>query len=270
MKPRFESKLAFSLIEMIGVMAIMAILASVIVPTTLLTIERAAVRAEKATLRTLGAGVIDFVRFNSRVPTTSTNPPAYPAALPWATDITTPQQFVTESAANLRRNPRNVDRILLVDTSGGNYRALLISGMRSGVALPSLANLNSTAAFDAVWNTADYGVPANGTGIWAAWAALGEYLCIERINLMPHLQDITVVLQNSGASAVSYEVLRPNGTTFTARTTFAAGASPRTLLTKVGQRVNLYSDAVSATPAFSYVVTPGGRTFVFTTSWTPL
>ena len=52
----------FTLIEMIGVLAIMAILAAVITPNALRTLDRAAIRAEADTLHNLGDQVKNFLK----------------------------------------------------------------------------------------------------------------------------------------------------------------------------------------------------------------
>ena len=51
---RVRGAAGFTLIEMIGVLAIMAVLASVLVPNVLHTLDRAALSAEATTLANLG------------------------------------------------------------------------------------------------------------------------------------------------------------------------------------------------------------------------
>ena len=59
----------FTLIELIGVLAIMTILAGVIAPNALQSIERAAIRAEHQTLANLGEQVELYLRDQGALPT---------------------------------------------------------------------------------------------------------------------------------------------------------------------------------------------------------
>ncbi|WP_404425965.1 type II secretion system protein [Nibricoccus sp. IMCC34717] len=256
---------------MIGVMAVISILAAVVFPVTLRSLDRAAVRTEKENLKAYAAAITDYVRYNSAFPA-MTPIPAYPTPLPWSTALFTPMNFTSEAPINMRRNARNVDRVFIVEPGASPKRAILISGMREGLALPTVANLTaSTAVFDAVWNTQDNAVPANGTGIWAAWAGWGDYLSIQRISVYAELQDVVVTLQNTSATVVSYEVLRTNGSPFVARTSIAGGAPPVVMVTlKPRMRVNLYTSPAALTPTISYVVTPDGKSFLYNSAWTAL
>jgi prepilin-type N-terminal cleavage/methylation domain-containing protein len=262
---------AFTLIEMIGVMAVISILAAVVFPVTLRSLDRAAVRTERENLKAYAAAITEYVRYNSAFPAISPIP-AYPTPLPWSTALVSPMNFTSEAPINMRRNARNVDRVFIVEPGATPKRAILISGMREGLSLPTVANLTaSTAVFDAVWNTQDNAVPSGGTGLWTAWANWGEYLSLQRISVYAELQDVIVTLQNTSATAVSYEVLRTNGTSYIGRTSIPGGAAPVAPPSlKPRMRINLYASPAALTPTISYVVTPDGKSFLFNTSWTAL
>src|SRR5690606_15481651 len=72
----------FTLLEMIGVIAIMSILASVLVPNMLRSIDGAASRAEAETMRHLGTALEGYLKKNEALPVAE-NPAVAPPAVPW-------------------------------------------------------------------------------------------------------------------------------------------------------------------------------------------
>ncbi|ATC65497.1 hypothetical protein CMV30_16950 [Nibricoccus aquaticus] len=201
------SRAGFSLIEMIGVMAVMAILATVLVPNTLKMIERAAVRAEAETLRNLGDQTKLHLRSRGYLPGLKPTAPI----TAWNVDLST---FGSLSAADVLANRRNNNRSFLYDTaSTPRPRVLILSSMRGGLTVPANA---TSAQFDAIWNTADNSVPSGAAaGLFAAnWAGQGEYLLIERVNLKSQLPINRIVLSANTSSVpttVSFVVLHPDG-----------------------------------------------------------
>ncbi len=254
---------AFTLIEMIGVMAIMTVLASVLTPNLLRSIERAAVRAEGDNLRTLGEQMKLYLRDNAAPPTTVT-PPTVPN---WTSQMAV---YSSLSAADLLTNRRQMARLYVTDPVAANQRAMLISSMRTGVALPTYAQVS--ANFTAIWNTADGTVPA--TAGWGAWNANNiEYLVIERVNFAAvyrtDLATYNVTLNNHGAITVSYQVTQANGTVLPV-VNLAVGVSTAPALSlRPKDRLALYRAAGGVTLDYSYVVSSTGKTFDFTTTWTP-
>jgi len=279
----------FTLIEMIGVMAIMAILASVLVPNGLRTLDRAAVNAEAQTLHNLGEQVKLFLKVNGVAPAPAT----------WAQDL---GPFADISPVDITTNKRQMVRVLIYEPvlPAAPQRALILSSMRPGLALPVAADLNTVARFDDVWGTADRAIPAVGIDNWAGWAPWratdggGDFLVIERVNLAAiyhtDLQDLTITLNNltgrpvvppaTALAAVSttYVVVWANGDTPTTGTIAAtknrvldATALPRSLHPR--DRIDLYRvDPVPAgtPPDYSYVLSTQSRTFDFIgTTWIP-
>jgi len=176
----------FTLIEMIGVLAIMAILAAVITPNALRTLDRAAVRAEAETLHNLGEQAKLFLKAKGWAP--GLNPIAA-NRLSWDQDLAT---FADISPAEILTNKRQMARSYIYEPTASPRRVLIISSMRTGLALPLAANINAVPLFDNIWDTADGAVPPAGTS-WAGWTAwrntlngtAGDYLVIERVNLAP-------------------------------------------------------------------------------------
>jgi prepilin-type N-terminal cleavage/methylation domain-containing protein len=261
----------FSLIEMIGVLAIMAILASVIVPNALRSLDRAAIRAEETSLAALGEQLKLYLRDNSALPSTAI-PPATPN---WTTQLAS---YADLSPTDLLTNKRANNRVYLVDPAApGGRRAILLSSMRQGLNLPAATNINTAARFDAIWQTADGSVPPtsswNGWNAWANTANAGDYLVIERVNLAPiystDLLTLTVSLNNLGGTTVSYNIVTANGSTGAA-VNVAAGATAVLTNLHPRDRVNLYTAAGGVGLGYSYVVTGAGKTFDFDGSiWLP-
>jgi type II secretory pathway pseudopilin PulG len=177
--PEFGRSVAFTLIEMIGVLAIMAILASVLVPNVLRSMDRAAIRAEAETLKALGEQTKQYLRANGTAPT----------AANWTTTIGT---FADIAPIDIATNKRAMARVYLLEPTiapATAQRAMILSSMRIGLALPTATNIATAAQFQRLWQTADNAVPSSASwGGWNAWTAVansGEYLLIERINLQP-------------------------------------------------------------------------------------
>jgi len=162
---------------MIGVLAIMAILAAVIAPNALRTLDRAAIRAEADTLHNLGEQVKLYLRDKGIEPT----------AANWDSVLATYASLSPTDLLYNRRQATNgpITRLYVPDPVASNERALFLSSMRTGVALPSLANIS--ANFASIWNTTDGNVPVAAG--WNAWDASNiEFLVIERVNLATNYQ----------------------------------------------------------------------------------
>jgi type II secretory pathway pseudopilin PulG len=268
--PRFPDRraAAFTLIEMIGVLAIMAIMASVLVPNALRSMDRAAIKAEAENLAALGEQTKQYLRANGIAPTSAN----------WIAAIGT---FSDLAQADIATNKRAQARVYLLEPATAPAlppRAMILSSMRAGLALPTAANITTSAQFLSLWQTADNAVPSTASwGGWSAWTAVansGDYLLIERINLLPiyntDLANVTLTLNNRGAATASYNLVLPDGTSQTAVNIVAGGNVVLTgLLPRT--RLNLYSTASGGTLNYTYVVGTVGRTFDFdaTNRWTP-
>lgn len=171
---------------MIGVLAIMAIMAAVLVPRTVEAILRARGDAETANLVNFETGLRQHIRLNKNIPGNVTLPPNT-----WAADIAAQMGY---SAAAVTTNSRGNARRYLVNPGFGvlipytqnpgttglggapaSPRLLIVGSV--GAALP-LLNPITQAQFDEIWNTADGAVPAT----WGVWGR-GSDLKIQRIQL---------------------------------------------------------------------------------------
>jgi len=263
--PSPRARAGFSLIEVIGVLAIMAIMASVIVPSAIKSIQQAAITAEQQTLGNLGTELTLYLRDQGSVPT----------AANWTTALAA---YANLSPANLATNSRNVARVYIADpATTPSQRVLLLSSMRKNLALPTAANIGTAAKFQQIWQTTDGAVPpASSWAGWGAWGTVansGGYLIIERVNLLPtydtDLENLTLTLNNHSGATASYKVTQVSGTVVgpvnvaAGKTVSLGNEIPRVVLT-------LYSMAGGQSPNYTYVVSNSGKTFDFDgTNWTP-
>ncbi len=266
---------AFTLIEMIGVLAIMAILASVLVPNVLRSMDRAAVRAEIATLAALGEQTKLHLRVNGAPPNPAapdlTNPATLPTRASWCRDLGTLGDLAPYDIAV---NKRALARVYLVDPSATpTPRVMLLSSMRAGLGLP--ANPLTSPQFDAIWNTADHDIPPDTS--WAGWSAwrtrdaansyfvYREYLLIERVDLRAiyHSELTTFVFRlnnRDAAVTVSFDYTPPFGAGGSGA--LVPGAYAEVTLAPRA-RLNLYRDGARRTLDYTYLVGTAGRTQTF-------
>ncbi len=268
---------AFTLVEMIGVMAILAILATMVVPNALHSVDRIAVTAEADTVHNFATQTKTFLRAYGKGP-------GRVSANAWNQDLA---QYSDLGANDVLTNKRQVARVFIYEPVAAGVtpkRVLILSCMHTGLILPTAANLNTTSLFDNVWNTSDYTIPA-GTppSCWAGWAAwrtvlngnAGDYLIIERVNLNSEYATVDWSMNNSNTTyAVSCIVTWADGST---ATTYNLAKSPNTPLSTaagtllklhVRDKVAFYSAASPGVVLFSYVASDGPRTFTYSTTWT--
>jgi len=196
---------AFTLIEMIGVLAIIAIVAAIITPNLARRISRANGEKEDSVLSVLADGLIRAVRANQSIP----------GANSWVTNISTQTglplnevRYVNPSVtANSRvylihpsfapTNAAGADPLWGQTSSGAasvtNAKFMIISVHKPGLALPvSSGRASSAAVFDAIWDwNFDPSTKAPPAGWPAAWTGNGEYLHVQRLNLLAEFNRIT-------------------------------------------------------------------------------
>ena len=264
-QPGPGTRRGFTLIEMIGVLAVMAILASVLAPNALRSLDRAAVTAEAQTLRNLGEQAKNYLRAQGVAPT----------AANWTVTI---GGYADLSPSDIATNKRQMGRVYLTDPATvPTQRVIIISSMRTGLTLPTAANINTAVRFQDIWQTADGSLPtALSWAGWAAWNAVassGDFLVIERVNLSPvyntDLQSLTITLNNRAAATASYNIVLADGTVQAAVNVLAGGTAvlPNR---RPKERFNLYRAAGGVTLDYSYVLSSTGKTFDFNgVNWIP-
>ncbi len=180
----------FTLIEIIGVLAVVTILATVVFATTIKQMSLAADQQESTNL----------VRFATALQNSITRNRYIPGATDWASAIATE---LGADAGTVLTNYCGSVRVLLMDpnlnlngssalpytqTANGSTnppaaRLMILSSL--GPPLPAALTNGTPAAtdFNALWNTADGTVPA--VPMWAGWKGSGDDLRVQRVNLTP-------------------------------------------------------------------------------------
>ena len=195
-KPTRRATSAFSLIELIGVLAIMGILAAVFTPPLVRQIAAAQGTKEEQILATLAAGLQRYVRTYQQVP----------GAALWATNlasvlgmnVTEVHRVDPKNSANFRAylihpgfSPTTGTSPLYLQGNNGTTtvptetRLIILSTTQPTLTLPVASGLAASAgAFDNIWNWSfNAGTRAPPTGWPASWTGNGEHLHVVRINL---------------------------------------------------------------------------------------
>lgn len=189
----------FSLLELVGVMAVVAIMAGALAPNLADSIDTAYSDAERQNLKTLAESLQEYILEQKRIPS--------PQASSWVDAIAS---VSTYSKERIRSNDKGYRRRLLFDPgffTGGDKkfkgyvqgkglnqqpvspRMMLISDMTRHTRNVK----NKTAVFDAIWNRADKAVLKEG-----------DDLIIERINLAGKFHRI--ILSNQNSKSASYRL----------------------------------------------------------------
>ncbi|MDQ8186475.1 prepilin-type N-terminal cleavage/methylation domain-containing protein [Pelagicoccus sp. SDUM812002] len=246
----------FTLIEMIGVLAIIGVLATLMAPNAIRAIDRAATKSESATLSTLAHSLKSYLVENAALPPTST----------WTTSLST---YTDLNANSLAVNNRSVGRVLIYDPANSPaQRAIFLSGMRGGLTLPSAANINTAARFAAIWDTADGEIPPTSSwSSWSKWTAVSgsaDYLLIERVNLksiyLDELRTNSVAINNTTTTATSYEVYNRVGAKLANSIIAPSGSVLLSNLAK-GDRVLMYATASYSSLVYSHICEGDDKSF---------
>jgi prepilin-type N-terminal cleavage/methylation domain-containing protein len=184
--PARHTQHGFSLIEFVGVMAIIAIMAATIAPMAVRQTDKSALSKEAATMSTISNALALQVIRNKAIPdeTTWTN-----VAATWA----------MHPASQISVNDRGFARAFLIDSGGwftnyaaGSYytqtssgtsprpasaRAMIVSTIARG--LPLSSGRPTSGDFNDIWNTP----PLKKPSTWTGWNGSGEDLTIQRFNV---------------------------------------------------------------------------------------
>jgi type II secretory pathway pseudopilin PulG len=177
---------AFSLIELIGVVAVVTIAAAVATPAVIRQMDQAARTKETADLNAISNAIVLQVLSSKTIPSEAT----------WAQTVANWTRF---PVSQITTNNRRYARAFLIDTNGWfgtaagalpytqttagasvaptNARVMIIGTIAAG--LPVASGKPGNAAFNAIWTTPTGTKPST----WTTWAGNGEDLFIQRINL---------------------------------------------------------------------------------------
>lgn len=195
----------FTLIEMIGVLAVLAMLAAVVTPNLAWRIRRGSAEREERTLQVLAQGLVQAVRATQVIPGAGT----------WAEHIAAHAGLSLAEVRHVRPATASGPRVYLVhpgfspSVSGGsgplwtqgtggaglvtNARVMILSCSKPGLDLPvASGGATSVAAFERIWEwTLDAASPEPPPGWPASWAGQGEFLHVRRVNLATEFHRIT-------------------------------------------------------------------------------
>ena len=194
---------AFSLIEVIGVLAVIAILAAMLVPSITKRVDFAAWSSENASLSAMKDALVQYVLRSNTIPSQAT----------WTTALSGQLGL---APGNIAVNRRNISRAFLIDNSGwlgtvtlpytvppggvattpSSARLMIVSTIAKGP-LPVASGAPGTASFNDIWNTPEGRKPST----WSGWAGTGGDLIIQRINLAPLFH--RVILVNGATNSLS-------------------------------------------------------------------
>ena len=190
-----RKRAGFSLMELIGVMAVTAILASVILPSLIRQVQIQAAKNESAFLDRIGRALEDHLRRNKTFPdeTTWTQAAASEMGVPVAEVLESPQQsqrlYVIDPA--LRLGTAN-GTLPFSQTSAGSTepvspRVMILTSMDGTKPIPLSSGVIDQDDFEALWTLPTGSVPTEWSN---QWQGSGENLKVHRINLTPLFQKV--------------------------------------------------------------------------------
>lgn len=228
-RTRKQRQNGFSLIEMVGVIAIMAIVAALITPNLARRISRSNGEREDQALTVIADGLIRSVRATQTIPGASS----------WVTNVAAQigmsandVRYVNPSDTASGRvyllhpsfvptNSSTTDPLWSQSSSGAssvtNARLLIISSHKSSLSLPvSSGRAASATAFDNIWNWSFDATTQDPPSGWpSSWTDNGEYLHVQRVNLASLFQIATF---NNAHHGTNYPYFQIGSSTATAMT----------------------------------------------------
>jgi prepilin-type N-terminal cleavage/methylation domain-containing protein len=181
----------FSLIELIGVLAVIAILAAALAPSFVRPMDKTAGDLESAALKSIGDAFQQSILRTRYIPSEAD----------WATAVAT--EWGVDTAAvtiNARRQPRFflIDPNLSIAGAGLPYRqtnsgavnfpssprVMILSSVGNPLPAGIVSGVATAANFTNIWNAADGAVPA-GAPAFSGWAGGGDDLKVQRVDLSP-------------------------------------------------------------------------------------
>lgn len=200
-----DPRRAFTLIEMIGVIAILAMLAGILTPSLAWRADRANAEREERQLRIIADGLVRSVRATQSIPGPST----------WIAQVMAQTGMSSNEVVHVNPATPGIPRVYLIDPAFSpatsptsdplwtqpadgasvvaHARLLILSSRRAGLALPvSSGRAASAGQFNQIWDWSPNAASRQPPFGWpAAWAGNGQYLHVARLNLIPEFHRVT-------------------------------------------------------------------------------
>ncbi len=206
---RDPARRGFSLLQLVGALAIMAILAMMLIPSVIQQLNSANATKEAANLVEFRKAWCQAILLNKAI----SNYPAIPdqiasqMAVPLTAIKTTPQGrsrvFLVDPALSLPRTGGPTNLPFIQSSNNGltgppKSARIMILSVLSGTNPPVASGVPAANVFDAIWNTAANSIPHLPA---AGWPASGRDICIERINVEPLFNQLILINHDSTNSA---------------------------------------------------------------------
>jgi len=207
---------AFTLIELIVVLAIIAVLAAVLAPALIKQLDYAAAQSEVSLLKRFADGLRASILKTRSIPDQSS----------WVQVIATSVGLQTN---DVWKNTRKVTRVYLIDPAlrigpSSTSQLLPYGQSTNGAAAPVNARLmilsslaqalpvgnGTNGGFNTIWNTVDGAVPSDSA--WSGYTR-GDDLKIQRINLAPLFHQLFLNSATNSNCALTFDGSTNNITT---------------------------------------------------------
>ena len=236
---RGRSASGFTLIEMMGVLTLLALTASVLTPGIASRISRQKGERDQAEIDAIGAAVVQSITARQEIPGATTWSARVAAVLGCPEsevlysipgEATTSRAYVIHPsfAPCASAGPASSDPLWTESAAGattvGDARLMIVSVHREGLALPLKSGAASNAnAFEAVWNwTYDPSTEAPPTGWPSNWSRNGRYLHVRRLHLGAHFRKVTFSNVMYGSAVPYIRVNEGTATRFASAATYDA------------------------------------------------
>jgi len=201
---------AFTVIEMIGVLTVIALLAAAVIPNLIRRLDRQAWEREKSDLQSMADSYTQFILHNKTVTNYAGIPLAIATemALPLSAITTTPRgwgrAFLVDPGFSLDGNKSYVQSPSGLANKPAKTRAMIVSSLAGTLPRNSSDSLTD-AEFQAIWDTPEGGKPS--VAPWDTWTGRGEDLLIKKLNLEPLFYQLIL----DGGNQAQFSI--DNGTT---------------------------------------------------------
>ncbi|HXJ61163.1 MAG TPA: hypothetical protein VNU68_31340 [Verrucomicrobiae bacterium] len=249
---------AFTVIELTGVLAIIALLAAAVIPNIIRRIDRAAWQRETSDLSAMADGLVKSVLIEKRIPATN----QLPAAIATYRNLslnqvtTTPRGFQRAFLVdpNASINGNDLRSSPFVQTNGvwanppANARVMILGS----IAKPALSTI--TDSFNDIWNTPEGGKPAS-------WTGQADDLRIQRLELGKSFYKLYLLNLDPTNGYYTFET--------NALSSVPLAGGQLTAYVLAGTSVNLYRGTTNGTTLQLRVIMNSDQSFVYLNNrWT--